>query len=59
MRGWGQSRRALFEELERPALVVTLSNEPFANAEWKRCRVGLDNHVEIGRHHYVATHGVA
>ncbi len=51
MRGWGQSRRALFEELERPAL-VPLPDEPFAYAEWKRCRVGLDYHVEIGRHHY-------
>ncbi len=51
MRGFGRSRRALFEELDRPAL-VPLPDEPFAFAEWKRCRVGLDYHVEIGRHHY-------
>ncbi len=56
MRGFGQSRRYLFEGLERPAL-VPLPDEPFAYAEWKRCRVGrslrrVDYHVEIGRHHY-------
>ena len=51
MRGFGQSRRALFEGLERPVL-VPLPDEPFAYAEWKRCRVGLDYHVEISRHHY-------
>ncbi len=51
MRGFGRSRRALFEDLDRPAL-VPLPDEPFAFAEWKRCRVGLDYHVEIGRHHY-------
>ncbi len=31
---------------------MPLPDEPFAFAEWKRCRVGLDYHVEIGRHHY-------
>jgi transposase len=51
MRGWGQSRRALFDELERPVL-MPLPDEPYAYAEWKRCRVGLDYHVEIARHFY-------
>jgi len=51
LRGWGRSRRALFEELERPAL-KPLPDEPYEYAEWKRCRVGLDYHVEIAKHFY-------
>jgi transposase len=51
MRGWGRSRRALFDELDRPVL-IPLPSEPYAYAEWKRCRVGLDYHVEIARHFY-------
>jgi len=51
MRSWGTSRRALFEQLDRPAL-VTLPATPYEYAEWKRCRVGLDYHVEIGKHYY-------
>jgi hypothetical protein len=43
MRGWGTSRRALFEQLDRPAL-EPLPAEPYEYAEWKRCRVGLDYH---------------
>jgi transposase len=51
MRSWGTSRRALFEQLDQPAL-VTLPATPYEYAEWKRCRVGLDYHVEIGKHYY-------
>jgi transposase len=51
LRGWGRSRRELFDELDRPAL-TPLPNEPYAYAEWKRCRVGLDYHVEIAKHFY-------
>jgi len=51
MRSWGTSRRALFEQLDQPAL-VTLPVTPYEYAEWKRCRVGLDYHVEIGKHYY-------
>ncbi len=47
----GASRRALFEELDRPALKA-LPAEPFEFAEWKECRVGLDYHVEVGKHYY-------
>ena len=42
----GASRRALFEELDRPAL-KPLPAEPYVFAAWKECRVGLDYHVEI------------
>ena len=51
----GTSRRALFDEIERPAL-KTLPVEPYLYAEWKECRVGLDYHVEVERHYYSVPH---
>jgi transposase len=51
LRSWGRSRRQLFDELDRPAL-GPLPAEPYEYAEWKRCRVGLDYHVEITKHFY-------
>jgi transposase len=47
----GASRRSLFEEIERPAL-KQLPAEPYEFAEWKKCRPGLDYHVEIDKHYY-------
>jgi transposase len=41
MRGWGTTRRALFEQIDRPAL-LSLPRTPYEYAEWKRCRVNLD-----------------
>jgi transposase len=51
MRGFDMSRRELFEQIERPVL-LPLPETPYAYAEWRRCRVGLDYHVEIQRHYY-------
>ena len=51
MRHLGTSRRALFEAIERGAL-LPLPAEPYAYAEWKRCRAGLDYHVEAHGHFY-------
>jgi transposase len=51
MRGWGTTRRALFEQLDRPAL-QSLPPTPYEYADWKRCRVSLDYHVEIEKHFY-------
>ena len=51
----GSSRRALFEALERTAL-KQLPPEPYVFAEWKECRVGLDYHVEVGKHYYSVPH---
>ena len=51
MRGWGTTRRALFEQVDQPAL-RPLPPQPYEYGEWKRCRVNLDYHVEIGRHFY-------
>src|SRR5215471_19925700 len=55
MRRIGCSRRALFEAIERPAL-LELPSEPFEYAEWKRCRSGLDYHIEVYGHWYSVPH---
>ena len=47
----GASRQQLFEELDKPAL-KPLPVEPYVYAEWKECRVGLDYHIDVGRHYY-------
>lgn len=51
LRGWNRSRRELFDTLDRPAL-KPLPDDAYEYAEWKRCRVGLDYHVEIAKHYY-------
>jgi transposase len=58
MRRVGTSRRAMFEALERSAL-LGLPSEPYAYADWRRCRVGLDYHVEVLGHWYSAPHRLA
>ena len=57
LRGWGRSRHQLLDELDRPAL-LPLPNEPYEYAEWKRCRVNLDYHVEIAKHYYSVPYGL-
>ena len=51
MRKLGKSRRELFETLDRPALAA-LPDEPYRYAEWKKCRVAPDYHIEITDHYY-------
>src|ERR1700735_5170760 len=51
MRHLGSSRRALFEATERSAL-LSLPTEPYSYAEWRRCRAGIDYHVEVYGHWY-------
>ena len=51
MRGWGTTRRALYEQLDRPAL-LPLPPTPYEYADWKHCRVNLDYHIEIAKHFY-------
>jgi hypothetical protein len=55
MSGRGTSRRALFEALDRPAL-VSLPPFPYEYAEWKRCRVNFDYHIEIAKYYYSVPH---
>ena len=51
MRGWGTTRRALIERFDQPALLPSPS-AAYEYADWKRCRVSLDYHVEVSRHFY-------
>ncbi len=52
MRVYRQSRRALFEELEAPAM-RPLPSEPYEYAEWIKAAVHrLDYHVEVDGHYY-------
>ncbi len=47
----GVSRRALFERVERAAL-LPLPTEPFVASEWKRATVNVDYHVQLAEHFY-------
>jgi len=51
MRHLGQSRRQLFEALDRPAL-KPLPAQPYEFAIWKKARVHIDYHVEFDKHFY-------
>ena len=51
MRKLGVSRNELFAEIDRPALKA-LPATPYQYAEWKKCRVAPDYHVEIADHYY-------
>ena len=51
LRRLGGTRRALLEELDRPHL-KPLPSEPYAFAEWRLRRVGVDYHVEVEAHFY-------
>jgi len=53
MRGYGKSRKELFENLDRPAL-KTLPATPYEWAEWKKVRLGIDYHVRFDDHFYSA-----
>jgi len=55
MRGWGTTRRALFERFDRPAL-LPLPPVAYEYADWRRCRVGLDYHVAVDKHFYSVPH---
>jgi transposase len=51
MRHLGQSRRQLFETLDRPAL-RPLPAQPYEFAFWKKVRVSIDYHIEFEKHFY-------
>jgi transposase len=51
MRKIGKSRAELLETIDRPALDA-LPTEPYRYAEWKKCLVAPDYHVEIDKHYY-------
>ncbi|WP_430649302.1 Mu transposase domain-containing protein [Bradyrhizobium shewense] len=39
--------------------ILPLPGEPWVHAEWRRCRVGLDYHVEIERHYHSVSYRFA
>ena len=51
MRRLGASRREFFDTIDRPAL-LPLPPEFYAYAEWRRCRVAPDYHVELHGYFY-------
>lgn len=51
MRKLAVSRNELLAQIDRPAL-KPLPPTPYQYAEWKRCRVAPDYHVEIADHYY-------
>ena len=51
MKKFAKSRRELLETIDRPAL-MELPSEPYRYAEWKRCGVAPDYHVEVADHYY-------
>ncbi len=51
MRKFGVSRDGLFAQLDKPALKA-LPPMPYQYAEWKKCRVAPDYHVELAGHYY-------
>ena len=51
MKQTGVSRRALFTQIDRPAL-KPLPPTRYELAEWKPCRVNIDYHVEVDHNFY-------
>src|SRR5262249_29657884 len=51
MRKLGVSRNELFAQIDRGAL-KPLPSAPYQYAEWRKCRVAPDYHVEIVGHYY-------
>jgi len=55
--GRSESRRDLFEALDRPAL-RPLPQEAYEYAEWRRARPGIDYHVEVDKRLYSVPHAL-
>jgi transposase len=55
MQKLGASRRQLYERLDKPAL-KPLPTQRYEVAEWKRCTVNIDYHVEVEHHYYSVQH---
>jgi transposase len=51
MKRYGKSRRDLFDELDRPALIA-LPSDRFVHGDWSRAHVKLDYHVPVDHHDY-------
>lgn len=51
------TRLSQFEALDRPAL-HPLPAKPYEYAEWRKVRVHIDYHVEVGGHYYSVPHAL-
>jgi transposase len=51
MKRYGKSRRQLFDDLDRPAL-ITLPSDRFIHGDWSKAQVRLDYHVPVDHHDY-------
>lgn len=51
MHGYGLSRHAMFEQVDKPAL-RSLPVQEFVLGQWKRAKVNLDYHIEVEGHYY-------
>jgi transposase len=47
----GESRKSLFEKLDKPAL-KSLPAQRYEYAQWKQAGVNIDYHVEVDKHYY-------
>ena len=50
-----ESRRDLFEALDRPALRA-LPDTPYEFADWRHAKVGIDYHIDVERVYYSVPH---
>jgi transposase len=57
MKRYGESRRQLFQRIDRPAL-KPLPSRRFSYGEWTKARVNIDYHVEIEDHFYSVHFGL-
>jgi transposase len=57
MRVYGESRRQLFERMERPAL-RPLPARPYEVAVWEKVRLNVDYHADVDGHYYSAHHSL-
>jgi len=46
-----KSRKEMFEVLDKPA-ALALPEKRYEYAEWKKCRVNIDYHIEVDKHYY-------
>ncbi len=51
MQKHGLSRREQFEQLDKPA-ALSLPVKRYEYAEWKKARVNIDYHIEVGKNYY-------
>jgi transposase len=55
--GRTESRRELFEAIDRPAL-KPLPREPYEYAEWRKARPGIDYHIAVDKRFYSVPHNL-